>query len=141
MRRGTFGALGGFDVALGSGTPSGGGEDLNFLVRAMFAEASIAYEPTAITWHAHRPEDDAIRRQLFAYGSGLTALATKQILSSTTRGAFLRRARSALRRRVDGVNGGGHALPADLLPHQRRTELSGMAAGPYLYLKGRAHGR
>ena len=64
----------------------------------MLAGASIAYEPTAITWHAHRREADALRRQLFAYGSGLTVLATKQMLVPRPGGAFLRRVRSALRR-------------------------------------------
>jgi GT2 family glycosyltransferase len=141
VRRSAFPRVGGFDVALGAGTPSRGGEDLDFFVRVLFAQGSISYEPTAIAWHEHRREEEAFRKQLFGYGSGLTALATKQLLTPTTRGPLVRRFPHAVKRLVSVVGGGSEERRAGTPPGMRGVELRGMAAGPFLYLQGRrGHG-
>ena len=123
------------------GRPSRGAEDLDFFVRLLFAGGSISYEPTAITWHEHRRDEEAFRRQLFGYGSGLTALATKQLLASTTRGPVIRRFPHAMKRLVSVVQAGGDGPLGPLLPRVRRVELAGMMAGPFLYLQGRRNNR
>ena len=47
-------AMGGFDVALGTGTPTRGGEDLAILLELLRAGHQLGYEPSAIVHHTHR---------------------------------------------------------------------------------------
>ncbi len=77
--------LGGFDLALGAGTRSRGGEDLDLFVRVLRAGAALAYEPTALVWHHHRAGDVELRAQMYGYGTGLTAYLTKQLTDPVAR--------------------------------------------------------
>lgn len=72
-------ALGGYDTRLGPGTPALGGEDLALLLRALWAGGVIGYEPTAMVSHRHRAGTAALRRQLFGYGIGFTAMITSLV--------------------------------------------------------------
>ncbi len=83
--------LGGFDNALGVGTPSRGGEDLDLLVRILLAGHVIAYEPAAVSWHHHRGDFPALRRQMFGYGCGLSAYLTKYLLNPRISGRLILR--------------------------------------------------
>jgi GT2 family glycosyltransferase len=65
--------IGGFDVALGTGTSTGAGEDTLAMTLAMLSGYEIAYEPAALMWHHHRPDMAGLTRQLHAYSIGLTA--------------------------------------------------------------------
>ncbi|WP_369053499.1 glycosyltransferase [Kineococcus terrestris] len=131
--------LGGFDEALGAGTPSRGGEDLDLFVRVLNAGAAIAQEPSAVVWHYHRADLAALRRQVYGYGSGLSAFYAKLLADPTTRTDVLKRvpagaARLALlRERAARPGRVGDRPPRDLFAR----ELSGMAAGPLLYWRGR----
>ncbi|PWW21801.1 GT2 family glycosyltransferase [Geodermatophilus normandii] len=90
--------LSGFDEALGAGTRTRGGEDIDAFVRVLRAGSSIAYEPSALVWHHHRADLAGLRRQMYGYGSGLTAFATKCLLDPGTRRDVLRRVPAGLRR-------------------------------------------
>lgn len=128
--------IGGFDEALGAGTLSGGGEDLEIYMRILLSGNRIAYEPRAIVWHYHRSGLSELATQRRAYGTGLTAALAATVLR-------VPRARRelpprilhgvlrifTLRRRVKDND----SLPQGLMV----TELRGMLAGPWLYLKGR----
>lgn len=136
MSRTVLKELGGFDEALGAGSPSGGGEDLNMFMRVILAGHRLAYEPSAIVWHYHRTDLAGLSGQMRAYGSGCTAALTAMMMSST-RARFeipARIASGALRiftltsRVRDNA-----ALPAGLM----RLEIGGMSRGPWLYLKGK----
>ncbi|MDQ6746680.1 MAG: glycosyltransferase, partial [Candidatus Dormibacteraeota bacterium] len=81
--------LGGFDEALGAGSPAGGGEELDVFVRVLRADRSLAYEPSAVAWHHHRSDPRALRQQLFHYGAGLTAFLTKYVIDSRTTAEIL----------------------------------------------------
>lgn len=63
--------LGGFDVHLGAGSPTKGGEDIEFWVRLVCAGHTLAYTPSTWLWHHHRDTDDALRAQLAGYALGL----------------------------------------------------------------------
>ncbi|SHN47572.1 glycosyltransferase [Cryptosporangium aurantiacum] len=65
--------LGGFDEALGAGTPAQGGEDTLVFSRLLHGGAVTLYRPSALVRHVHRPDLDGLRRQMAGYGSGLTA--------------------------------------------------------------------
>ncbi len=73
FRREALDCIGGFDVALGAGTPALGGGDTLALTLVLLAGYSIAYEPAALTRHHHRRDLDSLGRQLHGYGVGLTA--------------------------------------------------------------------
>jgi glycosyltransferase involved in cell wall biosynthesis len=132
-------SLGGFDECLGAGSPTQGGEDLDIFVRLLTAGRALGYEPSALVWHEHRVDDESLRRQMYAYGLGLTAYLTKYLLA--------RGSRRELVRRVPGA--AGHALA--LLRRSREAagrasldqagiggiELRGMLAGPLAYLRAR----
>jgi glycosyltransferase involved in cell wall biosynthesis len=69
--------LGGFDEALGAGTAAQGGEDLDMFFRVVTSGDAMATEPSAIVWHRHRSDNDALLNQARGYGLGLGAWLTK----------------------------------------------------------------
>ena len=127
--------LSGFDEALGAGAPAGGGEDLDVFVRTILAGYELAYEPAAVVWHEHRMELGQLRRQLFDYGVGLAAFATKYLSDRRTARDVLVRLPRGLRHlrgiatRAERPSG----LPRSVLI----PELLGLAWGPIAYWLGR----
>ena len=73
FRREALARIGGFDVALGPGTPARAAEDLLALTMVLLAGYRIAYEPAALMCHDHRRDLEGLRRQMEGYGVGLTA--------------------------------------------------------------------
>lgn len=73
FRREALADIGGFDVALGAGTPALAGEDTLAMTLILLAGYHIAYEPAALMWHHHREDIGGLIRQLRGYGVGLTA--------------------------------------------------------------------
>jgi GT2 family glycosyltransferase len=131
--------LGGFDEALGAGTRSGGGEDLDMFMRVILSGHSLVYEPSAVVWHYHRTDLADLEKQMRAYGSGLTA-ALVAIMLKYRRARIeipLKAVRGALRilQLNDRVKD-NPSLPAGLM----RREIIGMLAGPRLYLMTRRKG-
>jgi GT2 family glycosyltransferase len=68
--------MGGFDVGLGAGTPTRGGEDTLMFSQLLLAGHTVAYQPAALTRHFHRREVGELEKQMFGYGVGLTAFYT-----------------------------------------------------------------
>lgn len=145
--------LGGFDEALGAGTRTAGGEDLDAFVRLVLAGHAIAYEPAAVVWHHHRADLSGLRRQMFAYGTGLSAFLAKHVADPRTRREVLRRVPRGARRLVhigtgtsralDGGTGAAQAAQpddaAEDVPARALLlrELAGFAVGPVLYARAR----
>ena len=73
FRTGILREIGGFDPALGNGTPALGGVDSEILLRTILSGYQIVYEPRALAYHAHRSDYEGLRRQIYAYGAGLVA--------------------------------------------------------------------
>lgn len=133
-------AVGGFDPALGAGTPGMGGEELAIFVQVLACGFQIAYRPGALLYHAHHAEYAALRAQIFGYGAGLTAYLTKTVLDRPQRlFELLPKLPSgvahALLRGSDKNRGKSADYPAELT----RLELRGMLYGPLAYLKSRRH--
>jgi glycosyltransferase involved in cell wall biosynthesis len=140
LRKSALGDLWEFDPALGTGTVTCGGEDLDCFAQLILEGHRLVYEPRALLWHTHVSNDDELHSKLHSYGIGYSAYLTKQF-----------------------VQGGGHrlsmlkAIPAGVryarrgdsrhdLPSQgkaRRSllvaELRGMALGPWRYFRSRVH--
>ncbi|MBU4336560.1 MAG: glycosyltransferase [Actinobacteria bacterium] len=73
--RETWLRVGGFHEGLGPGRRSRGGEDLEFMTRALWPGHRALYTPDAVLWHFHRGTPEDLRTQMFSWGSGLTAAA------------------------------------------------------------------
>lgn len=88
VRSDVYSALGGFDEALGVGTPARGGEDLDFFLRLMLDGRRLVYEPAAYLRHSdYRRFDDALV-QRDGYGVGLAAVLTKHLMTKNRRLLF-----------------------------------------------------
>jgi GT2 family glycosyltransferase len=138
VRIGALHRLGGFDEALGAGTLAQGCEDTKMFTDLLRAGGAVAYWPSAVTRHYHRRDLDGLRRQMRGYGAGLTAFYTAAVLSGPS--TVLELARLAPRALHDLFSPDSLRVatleddfPRDLLAENRR----GMAAGPWLYLRGR----
>lgn len=132
-------SLGGFDEALGAGTRTGGGEDLDIFVRVIQAGHTLAYEPAAIAWHMHRADLEGLSRQMFGYGSGLTAYIFKHLLDRNSRRQILTRIPKGVKRGVKVSKNSQESVAPSELPLRALMfrELRGMAAGPALYVISR----
>lgn len=136
VRRAVLAQLGGFDVALGAGTPALGSEDTAFLCDLMLAGHTLVYQPSALVRHHHYESWSGISNQLYGYGLGLSAFYTRTVLRNPSRlFALARLAPTAVRelagrRRAAGPRGD---YPAEL----DRLERQGMWHGPAGYLRSR----
>lgn len=138
FRRAELEATGGFDPALGAGSPTHAGEETYAFSDAILRGRRIVYEPRALSWHEHRRDCDALRQQIFGYGVGVGALITKALISdprfySTALANMLGLPRR-LRSRRQSPRGAKPDLmqPAELL--QARRE--GILRGPLRYGQG-----
>ncbi len=78
-----------FNTALGAGTYSRGGEDLEMFVRVLLGGWAIKYEPSSIVWHVHQAQMGALRSKVFSYGVGTGAYFTSLLLGRHRRAAAL----------------------------------------------------
>ncbi len=147
FRRTEIIASGGFDPALGAGSPAGSCEETWAFSKAILRGGRIVYEPHALCWHEHRKDGGALRDQVFGYGLGLGAVLTKALVSDpyfyVTAASSLQIA-LGLRRRARAktgdsaeTNGSTIGRPEDLL-HARRE---GIVRGPIRYAKGALRAR
>jgi GT2 family glycosyltransferase len=82
VRRSAVRELGGFDEALDLGAPLPGGGDHDLLWRALGAGHAVIYEPTALAWHEHRPEVDAVCDQIVGHQRAVLAFLAKHLVSA-----------------------------------------------------------
>jgi GT2 family glycosyltransferase len=135
FRRRCLTMIGGFDAALGAGSPARGGADIEAFSHAILRGGRLVYEPRSVCWHKHRRDEAALRRQLVAYGAGFTAILTKWVLRDPRLlPALFRGAVSLVRSRF--VPGSRRLRDRPGLPPELdRLELRGMLLGPALYLR------
>jgi glycosyltransferase involved in cell wall biosynthesis len=133
FRTETLRGLGGFDPALGAGTPARGGEDIDIAVRLLHAGHLLVRQPAAVLWHPSPSTDESLRRQMHDYGCGLAAAFTKFATHRGTNTAMARRMVAGMGyllspsspRRRDRANG----FPGELT----RAEWAGLIEGPAAY--------
>jgi GT2 family glycosyltransferase len=134
-------SLGGFDVHLGAGTATRGGEDLDAFVRVLRSGRCIRYEPSALVWHHHRADGAALLGQMYSYGTGLSAFMVKCLLDGAMRRDVLKRVPLGLvkmlriRRETEDRLPRGVPAPRGVLIR----EVAGMAVGVPLYLRSRRY--
>jgi GT2 family glycosyltransferase len=131
-------SLGGFDPAIGAGTPAKGGDDLAAFLSVVSAGYTLVYQPTALVFHRHRRDYEGLRRTTFGYGVGLTAYLTKAVLDEPAR--LLDLVRAAPRGLAHGLRSSSpkHSKKqADYPRELTRRERYGMLLGPFAYLWSR----
>ena len=79
-RRDVWAELGGMSTALGPGTATRSGEDLDLFLRHLLADGAITYTPHALVWHEHRRDEADLIDQVHGYGIGLSAMLTRLVL-------------------------------------------------------------
>jgi glycosyltransferase involved in cell wall biosynthesis len=139
-------AVGGFDPCLGAGTRTHGCEETRVLSSLLSDGQAIMHWPAAITWHLHRREMAALRKQLYGYSAGLSAFYMSTIRSKpSTIIDILRLAPNTIR----DLRGGSENLrsgqlpndfPSDLLKAARRGLLEGGPMYVYEALRNRRQG-
>lgn len=80
FRRSALEALGGFNVALGTGTLAKGGEDLASLIEVLLSGGTVSFEPAAVVRHSHRRTEREFMKQVSGYGTGLMAMYTALVV-------------------------------------------------------------
>lgn len=65
--------VGMFEETLGTGMPTGAGEDLYHFYRTLKSGGTVTYEPRAFIWHKHRASLPDFHVQLYCYSKGNVA--------------------------------------------------------------------
>lgn len=104
FRRDALMAVGGFDYALGTGTESWGGEDLEIVYRLLRAGYDWGYEPQMAVFHDDRATMASLRRQIRGWGRGYAAYLWKYIVHrNPDRGRFAWVLARTLVRKAGGI--------------------------------------
>jgi cellulose synthase/poly-beta-1,6-N-acetylglucosamine synthase-like glycosyltransferase len=153
FRRRALLAIGGFDPALGAGSPALAGADIESFTHVVRDGGRLVYEPRAVVWHDHRRDEASLARQLSNYQVGSMAIMTKwllrdmRVIPAVARAAGML-AGSAL---ADAV-GHPREAPRELSrlrgqrglsgeQYGRRRQLRSFTSGPWLYLRSRRWAR
>ena len=135
--------IGGFDVGLGAGTLTRGGEDTLMFSQLLLRGHTVAYHPAALTRHFHRRDVDDLEKQMFGYGVGLTAFYTA-LLRWNWR-LVLPLIRLAPRALIDMSGARGSAattgLPDGFPKGLLRLKRRGLLLGPLSYVRARRRAR
>jgi cellulose synthase/poly-beta-1,6-N-acetylglucosamine synthase-like glycosyltransferase len=127
---------GGFDEALGTGTPTHGGEDLTMLVELLMTGHRLAYEPGAIIHHSHRATMEELEQQFHGYGIGFTAMLLGLAVRNPWHFVGMAGVIPAwLKTLLKPSEGKQSQRPDDYPQSLSRAELRGMLAGPAAYLR------
>jgi GT2 family glycosyltransferase len=145
FRRKVLEELGPLDTSLGTATPTRGGEDVEYLRRAVLRGYRLLNEPAAFVRHEGPRDARALRRTVWGYGVGLGALQASMLADEPRRLLpLVRRVPSGLVRAMSGSgvhestsNGAGAGYPVRL----RLLEVSGLVWGPVALLQSRRRTR
>ncbi len=138
FRRSDLVAIGGFDPALGNGTPALGGVDSEVLLRTILGGRTIVYAPGALVWHAHRPDLEGLKRQVHAYGAGLVAYLLKTLLDKPQHiQDFAKRVPAGLHFALSPSSAKNETKRAGYPRELTWLELRGMLFGPLAYARSR----
>lgn len=133
FRRDVLERIGGFDVALGAGTPACAGEDTLSIALTMLEGYEVAYEPAALMWHYHRQDLSGLSRQLHGYSVGLTAFYAALLRRRPTATLGLLKLLPAAVGYLRGTSSTPENAPDPGVALDRRQR-QGMLAGPFRYV-------
>jgi GT2 family glycosyltransferase len=138
FRRRPFVSIGGFDPVLGAGSPTLSGADIDAMSKAILHGGTLVYEPRSVCWHEHRHDTEALRKQLYNYGAGFTAILTKAATSDREFYASARRSVPVMvKLMIERRNAPPEKIAAALPAEYSNLGRQGMLRGPILYARGR----
>jgi len=130
--------LGGFDPAMGAGTPACGGDDLLAFLHILASGYRLAYQPAALVSHFHRRDYEGLQRQSRNYGVGLGAYLTSAVLHHPRLlPGMLRNSVRGLRHFLAPGSPKNQSKSAAFPPELERAERRGVLYGPIAYAKSR----
>ena len=135
IRRRLIELVGPFDAALGAGTATSGGDELEFLFRTLKSGGLLASEPRAIVRHEHRRDVLELETQIEGWSRGYSCAIERSTLAFPEERVAYR----MLRARIALLY---HARRALLRPNLRRlaiAELRGMRGAARLYAHARTN--
>ena len=136
FRRQSLLRLGGFQLALGTGTPARGGEDLAVFMKHILQGGTLAFEPAALVRHRHRRTEKEFLSQVIGYGTGLSALFISLVVQEPRRLVeIIRRLPAGVRLLFRSREG---RSPSLVTTYPRRTfffQIMGLAYGPVAYAR------
>ena len=130
--------IGGFDCYLGAGTRTHGGEETVALVTLLRTGKTVLHWPSALTWHFHRRDMEALEAQMFGFSAGLSAFyasmirAHPAVLFRIMTGVVPKLARDALVPSASLRTGG---LPDDFPKALLSASRHGFLKGAVLYFR------
>lgn len=135
--------IGGFDNGLGAGTATFGGEDTLVFSQLLLSRRTVIYRPAAMTQHFHRRTLEALERQMFGYGVGLTSFYVALLrwdwrLIVPLLALVPRAVGDVFGRPSSAVTSG---LPDDFPSHLVKLKRRGMLMGPVAYWRARRSAR
>lgn len=137
VRRDALLSVGGFDEALGAGTPASGGEETGLFTQLLLAGYTIVYWPSALAWHADRAEFADLVKQMRALGTSLTAYYTSVVVRDPR---LIPRLVALVPQGIRDLRGApgsvrtatmSASFPSELMRSNRR----GLISGPVAYLR------
>lgn len=143
IRRSFLERIGGFDISLGAGTASKGGEEVAAFAKALLNGSTIAYEPRAFAMHTHRADYGSLLKQVQGTGTSVGAMLTALSMQSRSfRRSVLRSLPKVLVKTVlSSVRGRSiseNQAELTTFPKTlRRREALGLIGGPVGYLSAR----
>ena len=135
FRREALARIGGFDVAMGAGTPARASEDTLAFTLTLLVGYRIAYQPAAFVRHHHYPDAERAGRQMYGYGVGLTAYYTALLRHRPSAFPGLVRLLPAVPGYLRGAKTQRVAGPGEPLGRLGRQMRRGMLIGPAAYLR------
>lgn len=129
--------VGPFDPALGAGTLTRGGEDLDMFARVLRAGYAIIHTPDAVVHHVHRTDRAGLERQIRGNGSGMAALVVKSICEKPSNLLLLASRVAAVAQRVAPGSERLTGSDPDVPPSLTHEEIKGFLEGPFLYARAR----
>ena len=135
FRAGALADIGPFDTALGAGTLTRGGEDLDIFARLLAGGWAIVHTPDAIVHHRHRRDEEGLTLQIRGNGSGTAALLTKTLLRHPHLAINLAARIPAVARRLAPGSARVSGATPDVPRSLTIAEIKGFLEGPLLYLR------
>ncbi len=125
-------SVGGFDVRFQYGS------DIEALFQVVVRGYRLVYEPTALVRHPHYREYGKLQKQLYNYGTGLTAFLTKAMRDRPSRLlALITKIPSGLYFILRARSPKNQKKQPDYPRELTMNELKGMLLGPFIHVRSR----
>ncbi|MFI5839330.1 glycosyltransferase [Catenuloplanes sp. NPDC051500] len=128
FRPGVLERIGGWDVALGAGTPAGRSEDMLAFLQVRLHGGTVAYEPSVVVRGELRRDLAGVRERMIGFGRGIGAAYTALLMADPRLAMQLSRLIPRMLRDL--------VVPTHMPDVLRDAYRIGLLAGPRAYLTG-----